>query len=75
MRFSLACDLGAQLELWFVCEIAHRPAAHGKLAYDRALGQWISAHPDARIQKMADCYLQSYLLRKVQSISSSVTHD
>ena len=75
MRFSLARDLGAQLEVWVVCESAHRPAAHGKLTYDRALGQWTCAHPDARIQKMADCYLQSYLLRKVQPTLSSVTHD
>ena len=75
VRFSVVRDAGGRLELWAVCESAHRPAAHGKLTYDRALGRWTSAHPDARIQKMADCYLQSYLLRNFQPSSSSVTHD
>jgi hypothetical protein len=28
--------------------------------------QWTSSHGDARIQKMLDCYVQSYLLRRIQ---------
>jgi hypothetical protein len=27
-------------------------------------------HADLRIQKMADCYLQSYLLRRIQPASA-----
>jgi len=76
VRFSIARDRGAQLVFWFVCESGHRPAAHGTLEYDHSLGQWTSSHADARIQKMAECYLQSYLLRRIQpaSASSSSTH-
>ncbi len=79
VRFSVARDCGAQLLLWFVCESAHQPAGHGTLEYDLVLGRWNSSHPDPRIQKMAACYLQSYLLRRVQpapaDIPSSVIHD
>jgi hypothetical protein len=28
---------------------------------------WISSHADLRIQKMLDCYLQSYLQRRIRS--------
>lgn len=76
VRFSIARDRGAQLVLWFVCESCHRPAGYGTLEYDLSLGRWISSHPDARIQKMAECYLQSYLLRRIQPTlaGTSSTH-
>ena len=70
VRFSIARDRGAQLLLWFVCESGHRPAGHGTLEYDLSLNQWISSHTDPRIQKMAECYLQSYLLRRIQPASA-----
>jgi hypothetical protein len=73
VRFSLARDRGAQLLFWFVCESGHRPAAYGMLEYDLSLGRWISSHPDARIQKMAECYLQSYLLRRIQPAAAGLT--
>ena len=66
VRFSIARDRGAQLLLWFVCESNHHPAAYGTLEYDLASGQWILSHSDMRIQTMAECYLQSYLLRRIQ---------
>jgi hypothetical protein len=34
--------------------------------YDVTRAQWTSTHPDPRVQKMADCYLQSYLQRRIQ---------
>lgn len=66
VRFSIARDRGTQLELWFVREARHLPAGYGFLEYDLSLGRWISSHPDARLQKMAECYLQSYLVRRIQ---------
>jgi len=66
VRFSIARDCSGHLELWFVCESGYRPAGHGKLEYDLDLRQWVSSHPDLRIQKMAECYLQAYLLRRIQ---------
>lgn len=70
VRFSVARDRGSYLNVWFVCESGHRPAGHGTLEYDVALGRWETSHPDPRIQKLADCYLQSYLLRRIQPASA-----
>ena len=51
------------LSVQFVCEIAHAPGEHGMLEFDAAAGRWSSSHADARIQKMAECYVDSYLHR------------
>jgi hypothetical protein len=71
VRFAVARESESHLFLWFVCEAAHRPAQSGQLDYNASLGQWNSSHADARIQKMAECYVQSYLLRKPQPATSS----
>jgi hypothetical protein len=73
VRFSIARDRGAQLLLWFVCESEHRPAAYGMLEYDLPARQWVSSHSDRRIQKMAECYLESYLLRRIQPAPAGFT--
>jgi hypothetical protein len=75
VRFSIARDRGSQLELWFVCEFGHRPADHGKLEYDVVRGQWLSVHANPCTQRMAECYLESYLRRRTPSAGplSSVT--
>jgi hypothetical protein len=52
------------LRLIYVCEHDHRPAAHGDLAFDLTAGTWLRTHEDARIQKMAECFLESYLKKK-----------
>ena len=49
------------LRLVFVCERDHRPVAHGEFTYDLATAAWIHPHQDPRIQKMAECFLDSYL--------------
>lgn len=73
VRFSIARDRDTQLIFWFVCESGHRPVTSGTLEYDLASRQWVSAHPDPRIQKMAECYLQSYLLRRIQPATTGST--
>ena len=52
------------LVLRFVCERNHLPVEHGRLEFDLANAVWLQPHPDARIQKMADCFLQTYLQKK-----------
>lgn len=71
VRFAIANDRGTRLTMHFVLETAHLPTAHGSLEYDRASASWIAAHPEVRIQKLAECFLQSYLARK-NSLQSSV---
>ena len=70
VRFSVARDQGSRLQVWFVCETGHRPARHGNLEYDVDRQQWISSHADLRIQKMVECYVQSYLKRKIQPVTT-----
>lgn len=65
VRFSVARDRGAYIALWFVREAAHHPIEHGILEYEFAGHRWTSVHDDPRIQKMAECYLESYLLRRI----------
>jgi len=64
VRFSVVSDGVDGVTICFVLESAHRPAGHGQLVYDPSLTRWASAHPDRRIQRMAECYLESYLRRR-----------
>jgi hypothetical protein len=52
------------LVLRYVCERDHRPVAHGDLEFDLSQAVWLRQHHDARIQKMAECFLESYLKKK-----------
>lgn len=52
------------LRLNYVCERDNRPVDHGELAYDLSQAVWPNPHADARIQKMAECFLESYLKKK-----------
>lgn len=65
VRFSVARESAGQICLWFVCEAAHLPVTHGTLQYDMTEGRWVALHADARMQKLAECYLQSYLAKKI----------
>jgi hypothetical protein len=52
------------LLLHYVCERNHRPVEHGDLEFDLSRAVWLVRHDDARIQKMAECFLESYLKKK-----------
>ena len=52
------------LRLTYVYENQNRPAGHGELVYDLARATWLSRHEDARIQRMAECFLESYLSKR-----------
>ena len=57
------------LHLIYVCERDHHPIAHGDLAIDLATNHWLRSHEDPRIQKMAECFVDSYLRKKAPSIA------
>jgi hypothetical protein len=48
----------------YACERDHRPVEHGELEFDPQRSLWLRRHGDARVQKMAECFLESYLSRK-----------
>jgi hypothetical protein len=52
------------LLLRYVCELDHRPVENGDLEFDLAQAVWLRRHDDTRIQKMAECFLESYLKKK-----------
>ena len=52
------------LRLIYICERDHRPVEHGELEFDLSQSKWISPHGDARVQKMVDCFLETYLKKR-----------
>ena len=63
-RFGVSKECEQRITLCYVCEKEHHPVEHGTLEYDPVLGRWNSKHPDQRVQRMAESYMESYLLRK-----------
>lgn len=49
----------------YVCERDHHPVLHGDLEFDLSTMTWLRQHEDTRIQKMAECFLDSYLKKNV----------
>jgi hypothetical protein len=52
------------LLLRYVCERNHRPIEYGELEFDLTRAIWLQGHEDSRIQKMAECFLVTYLKKK-----------
>jgi hypothetical protein len=75
VRFCVTLDRENMITIMYVCEAAYRPGEHGILEHDCVLNRWISSHRDARIQKMAECYLQSYLSKRNRSDAPSVEQE
>jgi hypothetical protein len=61
VRFAVVSESQERITLCYACESGHRPGEQGRLEYVVAGGLWTRVHGDARIQKMAECYLQGYL--------------
>ena len=71
VRFSVsgptletARQISAVLSLIFVLERDHRPVERGQLEFDVKKSVWRVPHPDPRIQKMAECFLESFMKRR-----------
>ena len=58
------------LLLRYVCERNHGPVEYGDLEFDLSRATWLRRHDDARIQKMAECFLESYLKKKRRETES-----
>jgi len=64
LRFGVVYDRQGEIAVQYVMEIACRPSAHGRLLYNVSSNSWVREHDDSRIQRMAGCYLEAYLLRR-----------
>jgi len=51
------------IHLRYVCERNHQPADHGLLQFDASGDRWLQTHPDHRVQRMAECVVQSQLAK------------
>lgn len=71
VRFSVVKDCGAKLVLSYVAEAGHLPVEHARLEYDVALRTWPLPHSEGRIQRLAECYVEAYLGRKIASSAST----
>ena len=74
VRFSITRADDHQVVVLYACELAHRPGEHGCLEYSVDSRRWLQPHPDTRIQKMADCFLESYF-RKTRCVSETAESD
>lgn len=70
VRFSIATDRDQRLLVSCVGESGHLPVEYRQLEFDISGMEWLTGHPDARIQKLADCYVQSYLQRRTSKLNS-----
>lgn len=55
---------GGRIQIRYVCARAHRPAEHGLLEFDAVEAQCVAPHRDRRIQRMAECFLESFLEKR-----------
>ena len=62
VRFSITHVGPEQVAICFVCELDHAPIEYGKLTFDLVNDVWLNLNPsvDARVLRLAICYLQTY---------------
>ena len=70
VRFRVTRTGERRVVVLYSCERDHRPATHGTLEYDITAAMWISSHHDLRIQRMAECFVESHLSGKNLASSS-----
>jgi hypothetical protein len=63
VRFVVSRDSGNSISVQWVFEREYLPVANGTLEYDFVSARWVSPHVNAVVQRMAECYLESYLAR------------
>jgi len=52
------------IQIRYVCERGHRPVECGILEFDVAEQRWERAHCDSRVQRMAECFVESHMAKR-----------
>ena len=73
VRFALGAESDGVLHVRFACELGYLPASCGELLYEKATATWLQKHADARVQRMAECYVQVQLERRAGSASAETS--
>ena len=74
VRFALGEERDGILRVLFVCERDYLPAGNGELLYEIATALWPQAHEDARVQRMAECYVEAKRGRQQGCGAASADH-
>ncbi len=61
------------VQVRYVCERDHQPVEDGRLEFDTGVAMWVRRHADERVQKMAECFLESHLAKKKLSAVDGAT--
>jgi hypothetical protein len=64
VHFSVASDRDGVISLHWVMVRNHAAAEYGRLDFERAAFSWKLPHWNPTLQRMAQCYLESYLARR-----------
>ena len=75
IRFAVSREYESRIRVAYVCERGHLPAEHGNLEYRVHDALWTTRHPDQRIQKMAECFLESWLRKTRRAISDEAASE
>jgi hypothetical protein len=67
VRFALGEECNGILRVRFVCELAYLPAGNGELLYETGTATWPQKHEDPRVQRMAECYVQAQMARRMSA--------
>ena len=67
VRFAMFEQDDGVVQVRYSLELAYLPAGHGELLYRKDTAQWVRKHEDLCIQRMAECYLQVQLERRLRS--------
>ena len=62
--FDKKGEAGGYIQVRYICERGHCPVEHGVLEFDSVRARWGKSHGDERIQRMAECFLESYLAKR-----------
>jgi hypothetical protein len=75
IRFAVMSEYESRICLAYVCERNHLPSEHGRLEYNVTQTHWLSSHADARVQKMAECFLESWLVKTRRAANGEASED
>jgi len=53
-----------RVQVRYICERGHLPREYGVLEFDPVDARWDRPHRDERLQRMAECFVVSYLEKK-----------
>jgi hypothetical protein len=73
VRFVVTREQASRVCLAYVCEKNHLPGDHGLLDYSLTANQWTNSHPNACIQKQAECFLAAWRSKRSAPLAAVST--